>query len=103
MKDYSNLKYYKPVKSDRKGKKMMVKIYLPKEKKDKIIHFGNLNYQDFTQHKNLTRRKRYLFRSGFLRKNGKLSKNDYTSPNYWSRKILWASNDKVKLPRPPKK
>jgi hypothetical protein len=96
------LAYYKPVKSNRKGKKMMVRIYLPKEKKDKIIHFGNVQYQDYTQHHNLLRRKRYLYRSGFLRKGGKLSKNDYTSPNFWSRKYLWKSNDKVFLPKPPK-
>ncbi len=99
-----DLLYYKPVKSNRKGKKMMVRIYLPKLKKDKIIHFGNTKYQDFTQHHDKSRRKSYLYRSSFLRKGGKLSKNDYTSPNYWSRVYLWKSSDKIrKLPLPNSK
>ena len=95
------LAYYKPIKSNRKGKKFMVKIYLPKIKKDKIIHFGNIYYEDFTQHKDPLRKKDYLRRSGFLRKAGKLSKNDYTSPNFWSRRYLWDSKEKYGyLPRP---
>jgi|LakMenEpi03Aug12_release.lakeMendotaPanAssembly.Ray.scaffolds.fasta_scaffold576564_2 hypothetical protein len=97
----SDLEYYKPVKSNRKGKKFMVRVYLPKVKRDKIVHFGNINYQDFTQHKDPERKKNYLRRSAFIKKAGKLSKSDYTSPNFWSRRYLWASKERYgRLPRP---
>jgi hypothetical protein len=96
-----NLEYYKPVKSRRKGKKFMVRIYLPKFKKDKIIHFGNIQFQDFRQHRDVDRKRNYLVRSSYLKKGGKLSKDDYTSPNFWSRRVLWDSKEKYgKLPLP---
>jgi hypothetical protein len=98
------MKYYQPTKSFRKGKKFMVKIYLPKLDKDKIIHFGSTSYQDYTQHHDTNRKKNYLTRSAGLRNGkGKLTKNDYTSPNFWSRRKLWASKEPYgKLPLPPK-
>lgn len=103
MARYDNLAYYKPIKSNKNGKKFMVRVYLPKLKKDKIIHFGNSSYQDFTQHHSLKRKTNYLRRSAFIRKGGKLSKSDYTSPNFWSRRYLWASKESYgKLPRPKK-
>lgn len=101
---YSKMKYYKPVKSYKKGKKFMVRIYIPKFKKDKIIHFGSKSYQDFTQHHSLIRKTNYLRRSAYIRKGGKLSKSDYTSPNFWSRRFLWASKEKYgRLPLPKSK
>ena len=79
---------YKPMKSTKSGKKMMV--YVMKDGKKRLIHFGDANMQDFTQHKDEARRKSYLARSGGIRnKEGKLTKNDKNSANYWSRKVLW--------------
>lgn len=79
---------YKPMKSTKAGKKMMV--YVLKDGKKRLIHFGDSSMQDFTQHKDEARRKSYLARSGGIRnKQGKLTKNDKNSANYWSRKILW--------------
>jgi hypothetical protein len=76
------------MKSSKKGKKMMV--YVMKDGKKRLIHFGDSSMQDFTQHKDEARRKSYLARSGGIRnKEGKLTKNDKNSANYWSRKILW--------------
>tara|TARA_R110000803_G_scaffold210342_1_gene281888 strand:- start:5920 stop:6189 length:270 start_codon:yes stop_codon:yes gene_type:complete len=79
---------YKPMKSSAAHKKMMV--YVMKDGKKRLIHFGDANMQDFTQHKDEARRKSYLARSGGIRnKEGKLTKNDKNSANYWSRKVLW--------------
>ena len=79
---------YKPFKSSAKGKKMSV--YVKKEGKKKLIHFGDSNMKDFTQHKDQQRRKNYLNRSAGIRdKKGNLTKNDKNSANYWSRKVLW--------------
>ncbi len=84
----ANKPLYKPMKSTKKGKKMMV--YVMKDKKKRLIHFGDSSMQDFTQHKDEARRKSYLARSGGIRnKQGKLTKDDKNSANYWSRKILW--------------
>jgi len=46
-----------PVKSDRKGKKL--KVLTPK---GKIIHFGDSNMKDFTQHKDKQRQINYCKR-----------------------------------------
>ena len=78
----------KPFKSNTKGKKMSV--WVMKDGKRKLIHFGDSNMKDFTQHGDEKRRKSYLARSAGIRnKEGKLTKNDKTSANYWSRKVLW--------------
>ena len=78
----------KPVKSSKSGKKGMV--YVMKDSKKRLIHFGDANMKDFTQHKDADRRKSYLARSaGIKDKAGNLTKNDKSSPNYWSRKVLW--------------
>jgi len=79
---------YKPRTSNKKGKKGMV--YVMKDGKKRLIHFGDANMKDFTQHKDPERRKNYLNRSGGIRdKQGRLTKNNKNSANYWSRKILW--------------
>jgi hypothetical protein len=79
---------YKPFPSKAKGKKMSV--YVMKNGKKKLIHFGDSNMKDFRQHKDPARRKSYLARSGGIRnKQGKLTKNDKNSANYWARKVLW--------------
>ncbi len=84
----SNKPLYKPVKSTKQGKKGMV--YVKKNGAKRLIHFGDSNMKDFTQHKDPQRRKNYLNRSGGIRnKQGKLTKNDKNSANYWSRRVNW--------------
>jgi len=79
---------YKPFKSKLKSKKMSV--YVMKDGKKKLIHFGDANMKDFTQHKDEKRRKSYLARSAGIRnKEGKLTKDDKNSANYYSRRYLW--------------
>ena len=79
---------YKPMKSTRKGKKGMV--YVMKDGKKKLLHFGDSTMKDFTQHKDEKRRKSYLARSAGIRnKEGKLTKDDKNSANYYSRRYLW--------------
>ncbi len=74
-----------PVKSDRKNKKF--KVLTPM---GKIIHFGEVGYQDFTQHKDKKRQISYCKRSAGIRdKQGKLTKDNKESANYYSRKFLW--------------
>lgn len=74
-----------PVKSDRKNKKFKVLT-----KGGKIIHFGEVGYQDFTQHKDKKRQISYCKRSAGIRdKQGKLTKDNKESANYYSRKHLW--------------
>ncbi len=78
------LELYKPVKSTRKGKKMMVLT------KNGVIHFGDSSMEDYTQHKNKIRRKNYCIRSaGIKDKNGNLTFKDKDRANYWARKVLW--------------
>jgi len=79
---------YKPMKSTRKGKKGMV--YVMKDGKKRLIHFGDSSMSDFKKHKDKKRQKSYLARSGGIKnKEGKLTKNDKNSANYWSRRVNW--------------
>jgi len=88
MPDKKDKPLYKPFPSTAKGKKMSV--YVMKDGKKKLIHFGDSNMQDFRQHKSQARRKSYLARSaGITDKNGNRTANDKNSKNYWSRKVLW--------------
>ena len=83
-----NKPLYKPRTSNKQGKKGMV--YVMKNGKKRLIHFGDANMKDFRQHRDPQRRKNYLNRSGGIRdKQGRLTKNNRNSANYWSRKILW--------------
>ena len=75
------------------GKTAKIGLSTKKEKKymvttpdGKIVHFGQMGYEDYTKHKNKTRRKNYLTRSGRIK--GDWKKNKY-SPNNLSRKLLW--------------
>jgi len=80
---------YKPFKYKGTANKKM-SVYVMKDGKKTLIHFGDSNMQDFRQHKDEKRRKSYLARSGGIRnKQGKLTANDKNSANYWSRKVLW--------------
>tara|TARA_R110000823_G_scaffold191906_4_gene323547 strand:+ start:1279 stop:1569 length:291 start_codon:yes stop_codon:yes gene_type:complete len=79
---------YKPVKSRNPKKKGMV--FVMKEGKKRLIHFGDSSMQDFTQHKNKERRKNYLTRSaGITNKQGVKTANNKNYSNYWSRVINW--------------
>ena len=83
-----NKPLYKQRKSKRAGKKGIV--YVMKNGRKKLIHFGDSSMSDFTKHKDPKRRANYLRRSGGIRnKQGKLTKNDRNSANYWSRKVNW--------------
>ena len=66
--------------STRKGKKFQA------TNGQKTVHFGDSNYQDFTQHKDEKRKKNYLSRHG---------KEDHTisnalSPAFLARHVLWS-------------
>ena len=74
---------YKPFKSTAKNKKMSV--YVMKNDKKTLIHFGDSRYEDFTQHEDEKRRKSYLARAkGIKNKAGELTWKDRNSANYWT-------------------
>ena len=62
------------------------KKYMITTPNGRIVHFGQMGYQDFTRHGNKTRRKNYLTRSGKIK--GDWAKDKY-SPNNLARKLLW--------------
>ena len=75
------------------GKTAKIGLSTKKEKKymvvtpdGKIVHFGQMGYEDYTKHKNKTRRKNYLRRSRGIKGNWK--KNKY-SPNNLAIHLLW--------------
>jgi hypothetical protein len=67
--------------STRRDKKYMVTT--PNER---IVHFGQMGYEDFSKHRNKTRRKNYLTRSGKIK--GDWAKDKYSANNL-ARKLLW--------------
>jgi hypothetical protein len=91
LKKYSNFqkvnslsikKYNRPVFiSTRKQKKYMIR-----DDNNKMIHFGQLGYEDFTKHNDEDRRERYLKRTANIR--GDWKENKF-SPNNLSRNLLW--------------
>jgi hypothetical protein len=75
------------------GKTAKISLSTKKEKKymvtapdGKIVHFGQMGYEDFTKHKNKTRRKNYLTRSRKIK--GDWKKNKYSSNNL-AINLLW--------------
>jgi len=75
------------------GKTAKIRLSTKKDKKymvttpdGKIVHFGQMGYEDFTKHKDKTRRKNYLTRSRKIKGNWK--KNKY-SPNNLAINLLW--------------
>ena len=68
--------------STRKDKKYMIQD----QNTGRIVHFGQLGYEDFTKHKDEERRQRYLNRATNMR--GEWRDNPY-SPNNLSIHILW--------------
>lgn len=67
--------------SNRKDKKYMIL-----DPDGKLVHFGNLNYEDFTKHASLRRRYLYISRATHIR--GDWKNNKY-SPNNLAIHILW--------------
>ena len=53
---------------------------------NKKVHFGNINYEDFTRHGSETRRNSYIARASNIK--GDWKKNKY-SPNNLSIHLLW--------------
>jgi len=72
--------------STRKDKKYMIQHPIT----NKMIHFGQKGYQDYTIHFNEIRRENYLNRSDKIKGSWRL--DDY-SPNNLSRRLLWMSDD----------
>jgi len=80
---------YKPVKSDKKGKKGMVYVK-NKDGKKRLIHFGDSTMTDKRKGATKEQQKSYLARSaGIKDKEGKLTKDNRNSANFWSRKVNW--------------
>ena len=68
--------------SNRKDKKYAIYDKINK----KLVHFGNINYEDYTQHKDEKRRQNYLSRASNIK--GDRKDNIY-SPNNLSINLLW--------------
>jgi hypothetical protein len=77
---------FKP--STNKGKKFMV--FNPNT--NKWIHFGALNYEDFTKHQDPIRRDNYLKRTANMRGDWK---DDMYSANNLARNILWGRQEEL--------
>ncbi len=94
------MELYKIFKSKSKNKKYSV--YVIKNGKKTLIHFGDKRYQQFRDttplrlykkldHMDNDRRRRYLQRSRKIRnKKGELTHKDKNSSNYYSIKFLWS-------------
>lgn len=88
---------YKPFKSKLKGKKYSV--YVKRDDKKVLIHFGDSNMQHFKDklgewssldHNDKQRRKNFLTRTaGIKNKKGELTAFNKNYANFWARKILW--------------
>ncbi len=73
-----------------------IKVYLSTRKKSKyaiydpinkkLVHFGQMGFEDYTKHKNIHRRENYLKRTANIKGNWK---DDKYSRNNLSRAILW--------------
>ena len=58
--------------------------------KNKLIHFGQTGYEDYTTHRDPKRRASYRARHRAIRlKNGKLAYKNKESPSFWSWNLLW--------------
>ena len=93
IKKYSNPSQVRRLAKKYFGNTLKIELSSKKEKKymattpsGKIVHFGQMGYEDYTKHKNKTRRKNYLTRSAKIR--GDWAKDKY-SPNNLARKLLW--------------
>ncbi len=67
--------------STKKNKKYMIQ-----NEKGNMVHFGAIQYEDYTKHKDKTRRKNYLTRASNIKGNWK---QDPFSPNNLSLHLTW--------------
>lgn len=88
LNDSMEKELYKPFKSQAKNKKYS--IYVLKDGKKRLIHFGDTRYQHFKDklgmysnldHNDKKRRANYLSRHG--------KKTDKNTAGYWAERILW--------------
>ena len=78
----SRMIYKKTVEpSTRKNKKYMIM-----NDDNKLVHFGDLRYRDYTKHQDEERRKRYIGRATKIKGNWK---SDKFSPNNLAINLLW--------------
>ena len=78
----SKMIYEKTVQpSTRKNKKYMIK-----NDKNKLVHFGDLRYEDYTKHHDEDRLNRYLSRATKIKGNWR---RDKYSPNNLAINLLW--------------
>jgi hypothetical protein len=78
----SKMIYKKTVEpSTRKNKKYMIM-----NDDNKLVHFGDLRYRDYTKHQDEERRKRYIGRATKIKGNWK---SDKYSPNNLAINLLW--------------
>ncbi len=79
---------YQPFKYKGKGNAKF-SVYVMKDGKKRLIHFGDSRYEDFRQHKDEKRRKSYLARAkGIRNKKGEFTWKDKNTANFYSVK-LW--------------
>jgi hypothetical protein len=84
-----NKKLYTPFVSNAKNSKYSV--YVLKDGKKKLIHFGDKRYDDYHTHLDKKRQKSYLARAkGIKDKNGNLTYKNKNTSNYWAIK-LWGN------------
>lgn len=62
------------------------KKYMIQNDRGRWVHFGAIQYEDYTKHKDRTRRKSYLARSTHIR--GKWRRDKF-SPNRLAISLLW--------------
>lgn len=80
----------------KKSRRLYHRAVYPSSKKEKKymiqndrghwVHFGSIDYQDYTKHKDKTRRKSYLARATGIRGNWR---RDKFSPNRLAISLLW--------------
>lgn len=80
MNDY----YLEP--SSRKEKKWMVHYINPDTNKINTIHFGQKNFEDYTQHKNKDRRDKYEKRHSNM---GEDWNDPQSGAGFWAYNLLW--------------
>lgn len=57
----------------------------------KVVHFGDIRYEDYTQHRDEHRRRSYCKRAMAIRNSrGKLTANDPETANYYATRLLWS-------------
>ena len=85
----SKMIYEKTVEpSTRKNKKYMIM-----NDKNKLVHFGDLRYEDYTKHHDEDRLNRYLSRATKIKGNWR---RDKYSPNNLAINLLWNNSKTIK-------